>query len=220
MSAFRFRGETLWRGPTAVLPELHLHLEPGEKVALLGPSGAGKTTLLEALRARALRDSAWCPQNPALVPALSVFHNIYMGALERHTTLYNLLNLIRPTTHQRRRVAELAEELGLADKLRVSVDRLSGGQAQRTALGRALYSERPILLADEPVSSLDEEQAGRLLRLAVARHDTAVVALHHQEQALTCFDRVIGLARGGVQLDAPSGQLSRQDLTGLYQLAL
>jgi phosphonate transport system ATP-binding protein len=217
MTAFRFRGETLWRGPAAVLAELHLHLEPGEKVALLGPSGAGKTTLLEALRARALRETAWCPQEPALVPALSVFHNIYMGALERHGSLYNLLNLIRPTAVQKQRVGELARELELADKLRVSVDRLSGGQAQRTALGRALYSERPVLLADEPVSSLDEEQAGRLLRLALARHDTAVVALHHQDQALTCFDRVIGLAGGRVQLDAPAAALGRRDLTGLYQ---
>ncbi len=217
MTAFRFRGETLWRGSTAVLPELHLSLNPGEKVALLGPSGAGKTTLLEALRARALRDTAWCPQEPALVPALSVFHNIYMGALERHGTLYNLLNLIRPTAYQKRRVGELAGELGLADKLRVSVDRLSGGQAQRTALGRALYSERPILLADEPVSSLDEEQAGRLLRLALDRHETAIVALHHQEQALSCFDRVIGLAGGRVLLDAPAAKLDRRDLAGLYQ---
>ena len=217
MTAFRFRGETLWRGPVAVLAELHLHLDPGEKVALLGPSGAGKTTLLEALRARALRETAWCPQEPALVPALSVFHNIYMGALERHGSLYNLLNLIRPTAFQKQRVGELAEELGLADKLFTSVDRLSGGQAQRTALGRALYSERPVLLADEPVSSLDEEQAVRLLRLALARHDTAVVALHHQNQALTCFDRVIGLAGGRVLLDAPAAELGRRDLAGLYQ---
>jgi len=217
MTAFRFRGETLWRGPMAVLPGLHLALEPGEKVALLGPSGAGKTTLLQALRVRALRDTAWCPQEPALVPALSVFHNLYMGALERHGTFYNLLNLIRPTAHQRRRVGALAEELGLADKLFTSVDRLSGGQAQRTALGRALYSERPILLADEPVSSLDEEQAGRLLHLALARHDTAVVALHHQEQALACFDRVIGLAGARVALDAPTAELDRRDLAGLYQ---
>lgn len=217
MTVFRFRGETLWRGPTAVLAELHLDLDKGEKVALLGPSGAGKTTLLEALRARALRDAAWCPQEPALVPALSVFHNIYMGALERHGTSYNLLNLIRPTAHQKRRVGSLAEELGLAARLWASVDRLSGGQAQRTALGRALYSERSILLADEPVSSLDEEQAGRLLRLALDRHDTAVVALHHQDQALTCFDRVIGLARGRVALDAPAAELGRRDLAGLYQ---
>lgn len=217
MTDFRFRGETLWRGPSAVLTELHLGLAPGEKVALLGSSGAGKTTLLEALRARALRDAAWCPQEPALVPALSVFHNIYMGALERHGTLYNLLNLIRPTAHQKHRVGELAEELGLTARLWVSVDHLSGGQAQRTALGRALYSERSILLADEPVSSLDEAQAGRLLGLALDRHDTAVVALHQQDQALACFDRIIGLAGGTVALDAPTAELSRRDLAGLYQ---
>lgn len=217
MSTFHFRGETLWRGPTAVLPELRLTLNPCEKTALLGPSGAGKTTLLEALRARALRETAWCPQEPALVPALSVFHNIYMGALERHGALYNLLNLIRPTARQRQQVGELAAELGLAEKLFVSVDRLSGGQARRTALGRALYSHRPVLLADEPVTGLDEHQAGELLRLALNRHETAVVALHHQDQALACFDRIIGLTGGRVALDAPAAQLTRRDLAGLYQ---
>lgn len=213
---FHFRGETLWRGPAAVLPELRLRIETGEKVALLGPSGAGKSTLLEALRARAFREAAWCPQDQALVPPLSVFHNLYMGALDRHGALYNLANLIRPLRREREAVAALAGDLGLTEKLFTSVDRLSGGQQQRTALGRALYAKRALLLADEPVSHLDEHQGEALLRLALARHETAVVALHHQHQALSCCDRVLGLADGRVVLDRPARDLTARDLADLY----
>jgi phosphonate transport system ATP-binding protein len=200
-----------------ILHEINLCIEQGEKVALLGPSGAGKSTLLEALRRQQSLQSAWCPQQGALVPMLSVFHNIYMGALDRHSALYNLANLIRPMKAQWQQVGQLADELGIADKLRTSVDRLSGGQAQRTALGRALFSCRDILLADEPVSSLDENQGEALLRLALSRHHTTVTALHDRELALHCCDRIIGLKDGRIIIDSPCQDLRLQDLNELYR---
>lgn len=214
---FELRQHSILRQGTAVLHEITLRIEQGEKIALLGPSGAGKSTLLEALRQQQAGLSAWCPQQGALVPILSVFHNIYMGALDRHPALYNLANLIRPMKAQWQQVAQLAGELGIADKLRTSVDRLSGGQAQRTALARALFSQRPVLLADEPVSSLDESQGEALLQLALSRHHTAVTALHDRELALHCCDRIIGLREGRIVLDAPSRNLSLQDLNELYR---
>lgn len=214
---FRFDGARLGHPGQVVFASLTLRLAEGEKVALLGPSGAGKSTLLEAMRQQHESACAWCPQAGALVPMLSVFHNIYMGALARNGTLTNLRNLISPSQPQRQAVGELAAQLGLADKLFTSVDQLSGGQAQRTALGRAMYTQRPVLLADEPVSSLDEHQGGALLNLALQRHDTAVVALHDRALALQCCDRVIGLVNGEVALDAPSNQLSLADLDALYQ---
>ena len=112
---------------------------------------------------------------------------------------------------------ELARELGLQDKLFTSVDQLSGGQAQRVALGRALYTQRPVLLADEPVSSLDEHQGLDLLQRALARHPTAAVALHDRELALQCCDRIIGLGEGKILLDAPASTLTLSDLDTLYQ---
>ena len=214
---FRFEQSTLQRQGVTVLEPFSLTIRQGEKVALLGVSGAGKSTLLEALRLQQPDQVAWCPQQGALVPMLSVFHNIYMGALERHGALYNLINLIRPLQHELQSVMQLAIELGIADKLRSSVDRLSGGQAQRTALGRALFSQRPVLLADEPVSSVDERQAQSLLTLALARHHTAVVALHDRELALQCCDRIIGLKNGRIVIDAASEQLSLTDLDPLYR---
>jgi phosphonate transport system ATP-binding protein len=214
---FQFNQHTLQRQGVTVLQPFNLTIRQGEKVALLGVSGAGKSTLLEALRLQQPDQVAWCPQQGALVPMLSVFHNIYMGALDRHSALYNLLNLIRPLRRELQAVDQLATQLGIADKLRSSVDRLSGGQAQRTALGRALFSQRPVLLADEPVSSVDEQQAQSLLSLALARHETAVIALHDRELALHCCDRVIGLKDGCIVIDTASNRLSLSDLDPLYR---
>ena len=148
---------------------------------------------------------------------LSVFHNIYMGSLSRNRTLTNLRNLLAPSRHEREQVGALAADLALHDKLFTSVDQLSGGQAQRTALGRALYTQRPILLADEPVSSLDEHQGQALLTLSLARHDSAVIALHDRALALACSDRIIGLNQGQIVLDAATRSLSLSDLDALYQ---
>ena len=214
---FELHQHSIRRQGMVILQQIDLRIEQGEKVALLGPSGAGKSTLLEALRQQQPARSAWCPQQGALVPMLSVFHNIYMGALDRHSALYNLANLIRPMKTQWQQVELIASELGIADKLGTSVDRLSGGQAQRTALGRALFSRRSILLADEPVSSVDEQQGETLLKLALSRHHTAVTALHDRELALHCCDRIIGLRDGRIMLDAPSQSLHLQDLDELYR---
>lgn len=206
----------LQRGGVDILRDLDLTLAAGERVALLGASGAGKSTLLGALRQRYPDAVAWCPQDTGLVPALSTFHNIYMGRLASYSALRNLRNLVWPAAAELAQVAELAQSLGIAGKLRTSVDQLSGGQAQRTALARALYSGRPLLLADEPVSSVDEHQARRLLDLALSRHDAALVALHDRTLALDCFTRVIGLKDGRIALDAPSAALTLADLDALY----
>ena len=185
-------------------------------MALLGKSGAGKSTLLRHLRQRQPQQVAWCPQASGLVPMLSVYHNIYMGALHRHGRLYNLFNLIRPLSQPLAEVRAIAETLGLDEHLLTSVDRLSGGQQQRTAIGRALYQNRSVLLADEPVSALDDYQADRVLQHLSDCHDTLVLALHDVEQALRVCDRVIGLKQGRILLDAPADTVSRQQLARLY----
>jgi len=200
-----------------VLKVRSLSILPGEKVALLGESGSGKTTLLQSLYLQQSLNIAYCPQRLGLVEVLSVFHNIYMGSLGRHHLFYNLVNLLSPRVTELEEIGQLCDEIALQSKLLTAVEQLSGGQQQRTALGRALYQRKDVFLGDEPVSAVDSYHADQLLKLVLARHDTAVIALHNREQALTHFDRIIGLHRGEIVLDAKTSTVKEDDLAAIYQ---
>ncbi len=199
-----------------ILRGLNLRVQAGEKVALLGESGAGKTTLLRHLRTLRPQDVAWCPQQSGLVPMLSVFHNIYMGRLDRHSLLYNLVNLVHPLAQPRAEVQRVATEVGLQEYLFTSVEKLSGGQQSRTNLARALYQQKPVFVGDEPVSAVDELQADQLMRHICASHDTVIVALHDVELALRHCQRIVGLRGGVIELDQPAGACSAATLAQLY----
>ena len=156
------------------------------------------------------------PQDEGLVETLSVFHNVYMGRLREHSSLYNLINLIRPFEQRVEEVEAVLQKVELQDKCTERVKKLSGGQRQRTAVARCLYQGGELLLADEPVSAVDELQAARLLQILSGEFATMVVALHDTQLALSHCTRVIGLDGGRVVLDAPSEHLSAADLTSLY----
>jgi phosphonate transport system ATP-binding protein len=201
---------------TAVLHDVELTISAGERIAVMGRSGAGKTTLLNLLYEKLSGRVALIPQAATLVKTLSVFHNVYMGRLDRHPTWYNLCTLVRP---KRRDVAEIEGILGLvglADKLFAKAGALSGGQQQRTSVARALYNGRPIVIGDEPVSALDRVQGAEILRAVYARHDTAIVALHDIPFALDTADRVIVIEAGRIVLDAPARTLTAADLVPYY----
>ena len=215
---FTFNNRRLEYQGNRVLDNLSLCIHSGERVALVGGSGAGKSTLLKVLREQLPSEVAWCPQQPGLVPMLSAFHNIYMGALDQHSFLYNLGNLIKPMPAARAQIGDIAQSIGLEHQLYSSVDKLSGGQRQRTSIGRALIQQRTIFIGDEPVANVDDYQAQRLLKLICQQHKTVVLALHDVEQALRFCNRVIGLKDGAVVLDAPSNQLCASDLAGLYDV--
>jgi len=141
---------------------------------------------------------------------------MYMGGLHRHNALYNLLNLIKPLSRPLHEVTKLAEPLQLDTFLFDRVEQLSGGQAQRVAIGRALYQQKSIFLGDEPVSAVDDYQAQQLLALIVEKHQTLVLALHDVEQALHFCDRIIGLKDSAIVLDAPCSALKADALAELY----
>jgi len=191
------------------LNDITLNINSGEKVALLGPSGGGKTSLLNVLHQQCADQIAWCPQEHGLVEALSGYHNMYMGQLDQHYALYNLANLIKPLAKPKQAISELSVLLGLDPQqdLWKSVSQLSGGQRQRIGIGRALFRQQESFLGDEPVSSLDPVQAQQILELILNRHKTFILALHNRQQALSNFDRIIGIKAGRIVFDSPAKEL-------------
>lgn len=201
----------------AVLSNVSLRIEKGERVALVGRSGAGKSTLLALLYSQRRRGSALIPQDPGLVKTLSVFHNIFMGRLHMNGAWYNLLNLARPMRTEIEKIEPIVTRLGLEDEMFTPAGELSGGQRQRTAVGRALYQQGDVVLGDEPVSAVDGHQARTVLDAIAEAYETVVLAMHDVDLALAYTDRIVGLNGGRVVMDEPSAGLTRGDLDSLYQ---
>ena len=199
------------------LKSITLKIRRGETVALIGPSGAGKTTLLRTLYERAVDGVAFVHQHYALVPQLSVFHNVYIGRLDRHRVVVNLLNLIRPQKQVVSEIRPILGALGMADKIFEKVGALSGGEQQRTAVARAIYRGEDVLLADEPVSSVDPHQADQVMKLIVKNAETVVISLHAVEFALRFTKRIVGLQNGEIQFDSPTERVTQEMLTALYR---
>ncbi len=202
---------------TAVLSDISLSIEQGEKIALVGQSGAGKSTLLQQLYDRSNSDVALVPQELGLVRNLSVFHNIFMGRLHRNSSWYNILNLIKPLAREVENVKPILASLGLEDKLFAPVQELSGGQQQRTAVGRAIYKGSPVFFGDEPVSAVDEYQSHDVLKTIAESHETVILSMHDVQLALTYSDRVIGLKQGIKVMDQPTAGMTPRDLNDLYR---
>ncbi len=206
-----YNGATILSGVT-------LSIEPGERIALVGESGAGKSTLLKMIHERCRDQAALVPQELGLVQALTVFHNVYMGRLHRFPVLHNLRNLLAPARDDVAAVTDVLKRLRLEDKLFASVGELSGGQQQRTAVGRALFHPGDILIADEPVSAVDEHQAREILETLNHDKQTVILAMHDRALALRFADRLIGVKGGRVVLDEAAGGMTPDDLDNLYQI--
>lgn len=216
MSGFDLSGLTASFGGERVIGPLSLTVKEGEQVALVGKSGAGKSTLIRLIHERVNRESSLVPQDLGLVNALPVFHNVFMGQLDKHATWYNTLTLIRPFSRNRDEVRELLRALGMSEKLWLPSASLSGGQRQRVAIARALYRNAPVLLADEPISALDGPMAHLVMDLLKQRFQTSVIALHDVEMALKYCTRIVGIQDGQVALDESSDRLTATDISSLY----
>ena len=200
-----------------VLSGVSLTIREGERVVLLGRSGAGKSTLLGALYERLAGRAALIPQATALVPQLSCFHNVYMGRLDRHSTLRNLRELVWPGAATLAEVESVLARVDLASALRQKAGSLSGGQAQRTSVARALYNARPVVLGDEPVSALDRRQGAVVLEAIHAAHPTSILALHDVALALEHASRIVVLKDGRLVLDALATGQTEREVAALYQ---
>lgn len=227
------------------LQDLSLVVRPGEVIGLLGRSGSGKTTLFRLLvgalrptsgrlwvlgtdvasaHAGTLRNLrrrvAWVSQQHNLVPSLSTAHNVLLGQIGRQPLWRVLLRLLWLPERDRRAAFDALNELGIADKLYERADDLSGGQQQRVAVARAILGHPELVLADEPVASVDartaEDVLTALLRLNAEDGATVLLSLHQPEVALRLCPRIIILDHGSIVYDgSPSGI----DQSRLYQLA-
>ena len=213
---FDLAGATASYQGRPVLHDIDLQVHSGECVALMGRSGAGKSTLLGLLYDQRPEEIALVPQAVALVKPLSVFHNVYMGRLDRYSTAYNLRNLVWPARGELAEIAGVLAQVALTDKIRAPAGTLSGGQQQRVSVARALYNGRPVLLADEPVSALDRVQGADVLRLMRSRYRTMIVAMHDISLALEHADRIVVLEDGRKVIDAQASTLTSSDLIGHF----
>lgn len=231
------------RNTVVALSGVDLRVRHGETVALIGTNGAGKSTLLRCLvrlieptdgaitidgtevtgasrrKLREIRqDVGFVFQRFHLIPRLTSFHNVVHGAMGRHGS-----RCAWPVTAPggvRRQAMECLDRVGLAAHANRRVDTLSGGQQQRVAIARMLMQQPRVILADEPVASLDPASANTVMDLlgtiAAERGVTVVVALHQIELALRYADRVVGLRNGVVEFDRLSRDCEAAQIDSIY----
>ncbi|MEB3361611.1 MAG: ATP-binding cassette domain-containing protein [Synechococcaceae cyanobacterium] len=226
------------------LEAIDLRLMPGERVALLGPSGAGKSTLLavaNGLLTPATGEVFWQGAPPSrsrrqrrrqqlrigtlwqdlrLIEELTVQQNLNTARLARWGWPKGLLNLLLPLETQA--CAACLRLLDLdASLLSVPVSALSGGQRQRVAIARLLRQEPMLLLADEPLASLDPRLARELLDLLLhhSQSPRALLLSLHRPDLLAGFDRVLALRQGQLVWDQRATAVTAADLEALYESA-
>jgi phosphonate transport system ATP-binding protein len=216
MALLELKDESAGYNGKEILRGLTLSIEPGERIALIGESGAGKSTLLRLFYERLGPKAALMPQDSALVQALTVFHNVYMGRLHQRSVWRNLRNLVLPARDDVEEVREILIPLRLEDKIFSGAGQLSGGQYQRTALARALFHTGDTIVADEPVSSVDEHQAREILKTMNAQKQTVILAMHDRALAIEFADRLIGVKAGQIVMDQESAGMTPGDLDNLY----
>lgn len=216
---------------------------PGEVVALIGRSGAGKSTLLRCIngmqaiaggritldgtdvtrlspaeRARFRRDVGVIWQEHNLVGRLSAFRNVLTGRLGYRHGFASLMYYFGRS--DREIAVRSLERVDMLSRATQRADRLSGGEKQRVAIARALAQQPRLLLADEPVASLDAPMARQVLadlvRIARAERVPTIVTLHDLAFARAIGDRVIGLAGGATIFDGPPSRLDDVTLQRIY----
>jgi phosphonate transport system ATP-binding protein len=225
------------------LQQTSVRFTRGEFIVLLGTSGAGKSTLLRTLNGlvrptrgdvvregegsifisptilrRHRRRTGMVFQQHHLIGRLTALENVLIGRLAAHTTLRSIAPLPRA---DRILALEALDRVGLADRALYRADQLSGGQQQRVGIARAKAQQPELILADEPVASLDPETAmhvlGDLHRICREDGITAIVSLHQVDLARRFADRIIGLAQGRIVFEGRPDDLGTSALETIYK---
>lgn len=227
------------------LSSVSFAVRQGEQLAVLGPSGSGKSTLFRLLNAtlrpssgslifdgadtrtmaagtlRAMRRrTATIYQQHNLVPSLSALQNTLSGALGRWSVWDTLRNSVVPTREEADRALHALELVSLVEKRHARASELSGGQQQRVAIARALMQSPDVILADEPIASLDPELSRSILdlliRVAAESGRTLLVALHSVELAKEFLPRLVALQNGKVFFDDAPPNIVKDQWRCLY----
>ena len=218
------------------LDRVSLHIKPGEMVALIGSSGSGKSTLMRHIAGLMPGDAdggrievaqhliqdrgviSMVFQQFNLVDRMSVLRNVMLGALSRTALWRSLLGFFHE--EDARLAYKALARVGIMEKAHQRTSNLSGGQQQRAAIARALVQRARVLLADEPIASLDPESSRNVMETLrdLNQKDglTVLVTLHQVDYALSFCPRTIALKHGRVVYDGPSAELTPAFLKRLY----
>lgn len=225
------------------LKNVNLNIEQGEFVAIIGLSGAGKSTILRCINRMHDIQQGTLTVDGVDVESLSgkalrrfrrkvgmIFQSFNL--VSRSTVIKNVLTADVPdmpfwrvlfgifTKEQKMRALESLDKVGILDKAYTRCDQLSGGQQQRVALARTLNQNPSIILADEPVASLDPVTARQVMsdfvRINKEYKITILLNIHHVDLALNYCDRVIGVRAGEIVFDGPASSITQEQLDEVY----
>lgn len=230
-------------GKITAVDNIDLDASTPQMIGVIGPSGAGKSTFLrminrltpatsgkvivdgrnilelEGAEKRAWqRDCAMIFQQFNLVPRLNVVTNVMLGRLNRHNIFKSLFNIFGKDEIERAFIS--LDRLGIAEQALKRADNLSGGQQQRVAIARALTQEPKMILADEPIASLDPLSAQvvmQSLKEINERDGLPVICnLHTLDTARSYCDRIIGMRQGKLVFDGSPSELNSQAVRDIY----
>ena len=242
MIEFKNVYKTYPNGFTA-LKNVNLNIEQGEFVAIIGLSGSGKSTILRCINRMHDIQQGTLTVDDVDVESLSgkalrrfrrkvgmIFQSFNL--VSRSTVIKNVLTADVPdmpfwrvlfgifTKEQKMRALESLDKVGILDKAYTRCDQLSGGQQQRVALARTLNQNPSIILADEPVASLDPVTARQVMsdfvRINKEYKITILLNIHHVDLALNYCDRVIGVRAGEIVFDGPASSITQEQLDEVY----
>jgi phosphonate transport system ATP-binding protein len=230
-------------GSNVAVNDISFNVDTPQMIGIIGRSGAGKSTLLRmlnrltdatsgeviidgrnilALRGKEKRawqrDCAMIFQQFNLVPRLDVITNVMLGRLNRHSTLKSVFKVF--STRDIEDGLAALDRLGIAEKALERVENLSGGQQQRVAIARGLMQQPKMILADEPIASLDPLSAEIVMKSLREIHDrdqlTVICNLHTLDTARTYCSRIIGMRAGEMVFDGPASELTSDVAREIY----
>lgn len=233
----------VYSGGTVALKDIHFDVYPGEFIVVIGPSGAGKSTLLRCInrlvesttgsilfknkevntaKARQLkqirREIGMVFQSFHLIDRLNVLNNVLHGRLAYTNTVKGAFGKFSKKDIEEAK--ELLKRVGLEEKMYNRADELSGGQMQRVGICRALAQQPQLILADEPIASLDPASSKTIMEymfnICLEDGITAMVNLHQVDVALKYATRIIGIQSGRIVFDGPPSRLKMDHIDQIY----